>query len=157
MIIVSKSSKPFQYTAKNTARRHVTINDYEKEINHLYATVDESTQSSIPPPKEWDIVSTTDFVRTVVNKVLVSTIQDNDDVFEHGCDRYVRKANLCIPHADDSVPAYKQRGFEIQSSEHFESQHNLIRETLSTILSTITHQFYVWLTTLWTWYRVRMS
>ncbi|KIJ41947.1 hypothetical protein M422DRAFT_229444 [Sphaerobolus stellatus SS14] len=86
MIMVVNPSKPFQYTAKNTARRQVIINDYNEEIEALYASVEASTQANIPPPEEWNIVSTTDFVRTIVNKVLVHKVKDNDDIFNHGCD-----------------------------------------------------------------------
>lgn len=89
--MVAKPSKPFEYTAKSTARRQAIINNYAQEIEALYATVDASTQSQIPPPLEWDIVSTTDFVRAVVNKVLIHTVQDHEDIFHHGCDRYPPK------------------------------------------------------------------
>lgn len=145
MIIVASPSKPFQYTAKTTARRQVVINDYEDEIKELYATVDESTQSSISPPDTWDILSTTDFIRTVVNKVLVNAIQDNDDLFEHGCDRCVCLQGIKSFLTKD--PVYKQRGFEIQLSELFGTRLNLTRETRLTILSTTTHQFHVYLHT----------
>ncbi|PCH34918.1 NAD(P)-binding protein [Wolfiporia cocos MD-104 SS10] len=86
MIIVAKASKPFTYTAKNTARRHAVISDYAEEINTLYDVVDESTQSSIPSPTHWDIVTATEFVRAVVVKVLGHTVHDDDDLFHHGCD-----------------------------------------------------------------------
>ncbi|PCH43993.1 acetyl-CoA synthetase-like protein, partial [Wolfiporia cocos MD-104 SS10] len=74
MITVAKPSKLFMYTAKNTARRQAVINDYEEEINALYDIVEESTQSSIPPPSHWDIVSAIEFVRAVVVKVLGHTV-----------------------------------------------------------------------------------
>ena len=87
MILVAKPDKPFTYTAKNTARRQAVINDYEPEIEALYNTVAESTQASIPAPEVWDIVATTDFVRDVVRKVLRTPITNEDDLFDHGCDR----------------------------------------------------------------------
>ncbi|KAH9934352.1 uncharacterized protein B0H18DRAFT_556620 [Fomitopsis serialis] len=86
MIIVAKPSKPFTYTAKSTARRQAVIDDYADEINVVYNKVEESTQSSIPPPSQWDILTTLDFVRAVINKVLVHRVEDDDDVFQHGCD-----------------------------------------------------------------------
>lgn len=89
MIIVVNPSKPFQFTAKNTARRQAAINDYADEIKALYATVEESTQVELPPPSEWDIYSTTVFVRTVVRNVLKQEVGDHDDIFQHGCDRFV--------------------------------------------------------------------
>ncbi|KAH9840963.1 uncharacterized protein C8Q71DRAFT_854811 [Rhodofomes roseus] len=86
MILVSKPSKPFTYTAKGTARRQAIIIDYEPEIERLYQAIEESTQSSIAAPRQWDVVTTTDFVRAVVGKVLVHSVQDTDDLFQHGCD-----------------------------------------------------------------------
>ena len=97
MILVAKPDKPFTYTAKNTARRQAVINDYEPEIDALYDTVAESTQASIPTPEIWDIVATTGFVRDVVGKVLRTPVTNDVDLFENGCDRYVK---LC---AVDSV------------------------------------------------------
>lgn len=49
--------------------------------------VEESTQSSISPPAEWDLLSTKHFVRDVVKKVLNHDISDSDDIFQHGGDR----------------------------------------------------------------------
>ncbi|KAK0447907.1 uncharacterized protein EV420DRAFT_1713021 [Desarmillaria tabescens] len=86
MIIVAKPTKPFTYTAKNTARRQATLTDYSDEILAVYETVAESTQANIPPPPEWDDASTKEFVRTVVLQVLSHSISDNDDFFQHGCD-----------------------------------------------------------------------
>ncbi|KAH9841046.1 uncharacterized protein C8Q71DRAFT_890574 [Rhodofomes roseus] len=86
MIIVSNPSKPFTYTAKSTARRQAAIDDYAEEIDAAYDRVEESTQSSIPPPSQWDRPTTLDFVRAVINKVLVHNVDDNDDIFQHGCD-----------------------------------------------------------------------
>ncbi|KAI0926228.1 putative NRPS-like protein biosynthetic cluster [Taiwanofungus camphoratus] len=86
MILVAKPSKPFQYTAKGTVRRGVTLEDYKDEIDALYNAVEESAQSNIPPPARWDIGSATDFVRAVLGKVMVHAVQDGDDIFQHGCD-----------------------------------------------------------------------
>lgn len=88
MIIVSTPSKPFMYTAKNTARRQAILSAYEAEINALYVAVDETTQSDLQPPALWDLSSTLEFVRGVVAKVLKRDMQDSDDLFQHGCDRY---------------------------------------------------------------------
>lgn len=111
MIIVAKPSKPFTYTAKSTARRQAVIADYEDEINAVYDKVEESTQSNIPPPAQWDVVSTTDFVRAVVNKVLRQTVNDDDDLFEHGCDSlqatWIRNSLLRALH--DSVETDTRR------------------------------------------------
>ncbi|KZT66436.1 hypothetical protein DAEQUDRAFT_739999 [Daedalea quercina L-15889] len=98
MIIVAKPSKPFTYTAKGTVRRQAVIDEYSAEINSLYDQVEESTQFSIPPPSHWDVVTATGFVRSVISKVLVHSVGDDDDIFEHGCDSlqatYIRNALL---------------------------------------------------------------
>ncbi|KAJ6629893.1 hypothetical protein B0H10DRAFT_1775629 [Mycena sp. CBHHK59/15] len=86
MILVAKPKKPFTYTAKMTARRQAIITEYEPEIAEIYDTVEETTQSNIPPPEEWDPEATLDFVRNIVRKVLVGSVQDNDDIFQYGCD-----------------------------------------------------------------------
>lgn len=87
MILVSKPSKPFTYTAKNTARRQAIINDYEEEIDELYANVDETTQPGIALPSSWAASNALDFIRTVVQSVMKLKLGDEDDLFQHGCDR----------------------------------------------------------------------
>ncbi|KAK7030388.1 hypothetical protein VNI00_014132 [Paramarasmius palmivorus] len=86
MILITKPTKPLTYTAKGTARRQVALQDYDQEISQLYATAENSTQPEISPPKNWDTTSSTDFVRAVVNKVLPYEVQDDADLFRHGCD-----------------------------------------------------------------------
>ncbi|PBK97000.1 acetyl-CoA synthetase-like protein [Armillaria gallica] len=86
MILVAKPDKPFKYTSKNTARRQVILEDYSEEISDLYKSVEESTQTGISLPLEWDPESTKDFVRTIVLQVLSHSILDDDDLFQHGCD-----------------------------------------------------------------------
>lgn len=89
MILVSKPSKPFTYTAKLTARRQAIINDYAEEIDQLYKSVDESTQSDFVPPSAWDLSQSLNFTRTVVSAVLHFAPGDDDDLFQSGCDRSV--------------------------------------------------------------------
>ena len=89
MIIVSSADKPFMYTAKNTARRQAILRDYEPEIEGLYRTVDQSAQAELPLPQSWEIASAAAFVRLVVAKVLNTTLEDDDDMFRKGCDRFV--------------------------------------------------------------------
>ncbi|KZT06951.1 uncharacterized protein LAESUDRAFT_758773 [Laetiporus sulphureus 93-53] len=57
MIMVSKPSKPFSYTAKNTMRRGVILKEYDQEINDMYDLVEKSMQSNVPPPEKWDLDS----------------------------------------------------------------------------------------------------
>ncbi|KAJ7769931.1 hypothetical protein B0H16DRAFT_1516867 [Mycena metata] len=85
MILVSSPTKPFTYTAKNTARRQAIIADYEIEIDAVYATVEETTQAGTRL-EAWDSLSTLEFVREVVRSVMSSPVEDEDDIFQHGCD-----------------------------------------------------------------------
>ena len=89
MIIVSSPQNAFTYTAKNTPRRQAIINDYQQEIDELYAAVEETTQVELSPPTAWDLGSVTSYVRAVVNKVLKEAVGDTDDIFLKGCDRLV--------------------------------------------------------------------
>ncbi|THU97218.1 acetyl-CoA synthetase-like protein [Dendrothele bispora CBS 962.96] len=87
MILVASPSKPFTYTAKNTPRNNAIIKEYAPEIEAIYNSLEESTQSSIPVPAHWDLESSTEFVRAVVKKVLVvEDIGDEEDVFQRGVD-----------------------------------------------------------------------
>ena len=88
MIIVASPNKPFEYTAKFSARRQAIIATYEPEIEALYATVEQTTQAELAPPSSWDKESAKAFVKVVVNKVLKSPAADSDDIFQQGCDRY---------------------------------------------------------------------
>lgn len=87
MILVASPAKPFEYTAKFTTRRQAIITAYEPEIESLYTTVGRTTQADLTPPPVWDTESATNFVRTVVNKVLKKAATDTDDIFQQGCDR----------------------------------------------------------------------
>lgn len=73
-------------------RRQAILDDYSEEITAIYKTVEESTQANIPPPLEWDDISTKEFVRTVVFQVLSHSISEDEDLFQHGCDRRVEFA-----------------------------------------------------------------
>ncbi|THG97397.1 hypothetical protein EW026_g4592 [Hermanssonia centrifuga] len=86
MILIASPSKPFMYTAKNNPRRHAIINQYEAEIEAVYATMDESASADIPPPPTWTLDSARDFVRAVVKKTLERAVTDTDDLFQNGCD-----------------------------------------------------------------------
>ncbi|KAJ3847468.1 hypothetical protein EV368DRAFT_51127 [Lentinula lateritia] len=86
MILVASPFKPFTYTAKNTARRQLILDQYEEEIEAVYKAVEETTQSDIPAPVEWNLLSTKSFVRNIVTQVLSHTVKDGDDIFQYGCD-----------------------------------------------------------------------
>ena len=89
MILIASPSKPFTYTAKGTARRQSVIADYDAEIKALYAAVAETTQEIISAPGEWSPTQTLDFIRKTVASVLTTTVDDDADIFQHGCDRCV--------------------------------------------------------------------
>lgn len=88
MIGVASPSKPFTYTPKGTLQRQKILNNYEKEIDALYAAVDENTHTDIDAPKDWSIAQTKTFVRTIIEKVMKSRVHiaDTDDLFERGLD-----------------------------------------------------------------------
>ena len=41
-------------------------------------------------PRDWSEPEALIFVRAAVNLVLKEAVQDDDDFFRHGCDRFVR-------------------------------------------------------------------
>ena len=88
MITVTKPDKPFQYTAKGTPRRHVSLADYAQEIDEVYKKVEESSQVDVQPPDSWTNETVPEFVKAVVKKVMrAPNIADGDDLFQQGCDR----------------------------------------------------------------------
>lgn len=88
MILVTSPSKPFDYNAKGNVRRNPILQRYATEIETLYSVVERTAQGNVTPPRIWDALSTTIFVRDVVNKVLVRPVPDHADLFRNGCDRY---------------------------------------------------------------------
>ena len=90
MIGVTSPGRPFLYTPKGTTQRQKILIEYEKEIDALYAAVDESTHTDIDAPENWTVPQTKVFVRTIIERVMKTgrSISDDDDLFEHGLDRY---------------------------------------------------------------------
>ena len=90
MIGVTSPGRPFLYTPKGTTQRQKILIEYEKEIDALYAAVDESTHTDIDAPENWTVPQTKVFIRTVIERVMKTgrSISDDDDLFEHGLDRY---------------------------------------------------------------------
>lgn len=87
MIIIKQPNKPFQYTAKGTPRRQAIIADYEPEITTLYGGPRTISSCHLVAPDRWDLKSTSEFVRSVVCKTLDYDMSDDEDIFQHGCDR----------------------------------------------------------------------
>jgi DNA-directed RNA polymerase specialized sigma subunit len=87
MIIVASKEKPFFYTPKGSIRRSATLELYEAEIHTTYHAVAETAQEDIPVPPEWSLEFALPFVRRVVSSVIKASLEDDDDLFQHGCDR----------------------------------------------------------------------
>ena len=89
MILVTNPDKPFEYTPKRNPRRHVSVALYNDEIEAAYAAVEASAQTDITPPAVWNREEATKFMRKIVGRVMKNPVGDEDDLFEHGCDRCV--------------------------------------------------------------------
>ena len=89
MILIAKPTKPFSYTAKNTVRKGVVLEEYKEEINALYSAVEASSLVNTPHPKQWRNYESTQFVRNCVTEIMGHKVPDDADLFQHGCDRSV--------------------------------------------------------------------
>lgn len=96
MILIAKSSKPFPYTAKETLRKGVLIDDYKEEIEALYKESASSVRAEVPIPLGthldggWTEAESRKFVHQVVHLImedLSKNMGDDDDIFAFGCDR----------------------------------------------------------------------
>ena len=87
MILVSSPEKPFVLTAKLTARRQAIIALYQPEIDALYDAVDETTMAVTQIPNEWTEGTSLEFSRNLIASVLKNPVGDDDDLFQHSCDR----------------------------------------------------------------------
>jgi len=86
MIIVCKPDKPFEYTAKGNPRRHVSVALYDDEIEAVYKAVEESSLVDISVPASWAPKEVTEFIRSIITRVMKNVLPDDADLFEHGCD-----------------------------------------------------------------------
>lgn len=119
MILVTHPEKPFSYTAKNTPRRHAIIKAYEDEIESLYQTGNQALLE-VEAPSSWTYDNVLNFIRMIVSGVLVGEITDDDDIFQHGCDRSVL-VFLCIFVSElkrGEFKAYRRPGSATQCFEH---------------------------------------
>ena len=98
MILVSSPEKPFSLTAKLTARRQAIIALYQPEIDALYDAVDETTMAITHIPNEWTERTSLEYARDLISSVLKHPVGDDDDLFQHSCDR-------SDPYAFDSDPS----------------------------------------------------
>ncbi|KAJ7667223.1 hypothetical protein B0H17DRAFT_990381 [Mycena rosella] len=86
MMLIASPSKPIELTPKGTPRRQAMIDLYENEIQEVYAAVDESSQTHLTAPEDYDPSSSLEFVRSIVAEVMVEMPGDDEDIFQHGCD-----------------------------------------------------------------------
>ncbi len=94
MILVATPSKPFTYNIKGYPRRNIILKEYHDDIEALYAQVEQTAQSDVAAPVNWDVENTRAFVRTVVQRVMQRTLSEDADLFRNGCDRY---GFVCLP------------------------------------------------------------
>lgn len=86
MILVASPSKSFVYNSKGSAKREVMLGTYEEEIKILYNSA--ANVFRIDGPVAWNLPSTIDFVRRIVQNIMgINCTSDDDDFFDMGCDR----------------------------------------------------------------------
>jgi hypothetical protein len=88
MILIASPDKPLELTAKGSARRNICLAKYESEIEQIYRTIDESTEGAPESPSEWTPQSTLKYVRALVHTALQQPLEEANDIFQYGCDRY---------------------------------------------------------------------
>lgn len=88
MILVTKPSKPFIYTMKQTPKRNDILAQYAPEIEKSYGLSDISNQGlpEITTPEAWGVEECTNVARMAVHTVLMHPLGDNMDIFQAGCD-----------------------------------------------------------------------
>lgn len=71
MILIAAADKPFEYTPKHSVKRQAVLKSYAREIEELYAAKDASSLA-ISRPENWhDVALVLDFVRRVVEEVMI--------------------------------------------------------------------------------------
>lgn len=99
MVIIADPIRPLAYTPKGTPKRGVILDAYEKEIEDVYASFEETIPLNFPIPSTWTHASILELCRAVVQTVMsenVNDIQDDIDIFQLGCDRYLSIYTLVI-------------------------------------------------------------
>ena len=64
--------------------------DYADEIEHAYTAVEEASNKDISPPVSWEKADCLAFARSLVTAILERRLDDSDDIFQHGADRFVQ-------------------------------------------------------------------
>ncbi|KZV69420.1 acetyl-CoA synthetase-like protein [Peniophora sp. CONT] len=86
MLLIAKSEKPLELTAKGTVRRNTSLERYADEIEEIYRAAGESAISGLAPPETWSTESTDRFVQLAVDTVMDREIGRDEDLFAAGCD-----------------------------------------------------------------------
>ncbi|KAJ8082616.1 putative NRPS-like protein biosynthetic cluster [Marasmius tenuissimus] len=88
MILVTKPSKPFIYTLKQTPKRNDILAAYAPEIEKSYGLSDNSYQglAEMATPEAWGVEECTNVARMAVHTVLMQPLRDDMDIFQAGCD-----------------------------------------------------------------------
>lgn len=87
MVLIADPEKPFEYTAKGSIRRQITLSKYQKEIDQLYDIVEAPDSFETMHPRSLEPSTVLDVIRATVQRVLERTVQDDEDVFRLGADR----------------------------------------------------------------------
>ncbi|KAF8997175.1 hypothetical protein BDQ17DRAFT_1411496 [Cyathus striatus] len=85
-ILVANPSKPFEYTAKGTPRRHAILKTYDPEIENIYQASENQTLSNVPAPTGWDLTEIQAFLHKILVSVLGHDVKDSDSIFLAGGD-----------------------------------------------------------------------
>ncbi|KAF8997173.1 hypothetical protein BDQ17DRAFT_1248888 [Cyathus striatus] len=86
-ILVANLSKPFEFTAKGTPRRHAILKSYDSEIEKIYQGSESyNVLSKVSAPVSWEFVEIQAFLRTIVTSVLRHDIADHESIFMAGGD-----------------------------------------------------------------------
>lgn len=88
MIIVTYPNKPLMLTDKRTIKRLPNLTVYAEEIKATYAAFEDSARQDVAFPTSWDIDSVMIFVRELTAKVMGKSVNDDEDIFQRGADRY---------------------------------------------------------------------
>lgn len=89
MVLIADPAKPFEYTSKGSIRREITLGRYQKEIDQLYDIVEAPDSFETAHPRSLEPSTVLDVIRTTVQRVLERKVEDDEDVFRLGADRYV--------------------------------------------------------------------
>ncbi len=89
MIVVTYPDKPLMLTDKHTVKRPPNISAYAEEIKTAYAALENSARQDVAFPTSWDVDSVREYVRELISKVMEKSVDDNDDIFQRGADRYI--------------------------------------------------------------------